>query len=45
MKLTILVLLSILSFIARESWVFTILMVFVLGRIAINDLRKSGWRI
>jgi hypothetical protein len=45
MKLTLIVLLSILSIIAHESWIFTLLMVFVLGKIMVNDLRKSGWRI
>ena len=45
MKLTLILLLSILSVIAHESWIFTLIMVFVLGKIMVNDLRKSGWRI
>ena len=45
MKLTLILLLSILSVIAHESWIFSLIMVFVLGKIMVNDLRKSGWRI
>jgi len=45
MKLTLILLFIALSFIAHESWVFTVLMVFVLGKIMVNDLRASGWRI
>jgi hypothetical protein len=45
MKATLIVLFATLSLIANESWIFTLLMVFVLGKIMVNDLRKSGWRI
>ena len=45
MKLTLIVLFLALSFIAHEFWVFTVLMLGVLGKIAINDLRSSGWKI
>jgi len=45
MKVILLFLFLALSFIAHESWVFTVLMVVVLGKIMVNDLRASGWRI